>query len=111
MKFLALSFILCASVNGFIAPNTPRTSFVLKGSRADSSEAISAALEASKKFGATSKEAKLAWEIVEDIDASDDRCVYILSPSLQLILVLDDVFSLQKRNGQKQVFQIPTAAK
>ncbi len=41
--------------------------------RADSSAAIEAALEASKTYGATSPEAALAWEIVEELDASDNR--------------------------------------
>ena len=90
MKFLALSFILCATVNGFISPNNaPRSTFVLKGSQADSSEAISAALAASKKFGSTSKEAKLAWEVVEEMDASDDRFVlnisYIISTHILVL--------------------------
>lgn len=43
--------------------------------RPDSSAAVAAALEASKKFGATSPEARLAWEAVEDMDAADNRYV------------------------------------
>lgn len=38
--------------------------------RAKINEAESAALAASKEFGATSKEARLAWEVYEDIAAS-----------------------------------------
>lgn len=38
-----------------------------------SESAIAAALEASKKHGPTSKEAALAWETVEEMDASDNR--------------------------------------
>lgn len=41
--------------------------------RVDSSDAVKAALEASKKYGATSKEARVAWDIVEEMDASDNR--------------------------------------
>lgn len=41
--------------------------------RADASAAIKAALDASKKFGATSPEARVAWDTVEEIDASDNR--------------------------------------
>ena len=39
----------------------------------DSSAAVAAALEASKKYGATSPEARVAWEAVEDMDSSDNR--------------------------------------
>lgn len=49
-----------------------KASTVLYG-RTDSSAAVQAALETSKKYGATSKEAALAWETVEEMDASDNR--------------------------------------
>jgi len=42
-------------------------------SNTDSTEAIEAALDASKKFGATSKEARVLWDIVEEISSSDNR--------------------------------------
>lgn len=38
---------------------------------ADTSEAVKNALEASKVYGATSEEAKLAWDIVEEVDAAN----------------------------------------
>jgi hypothetical protein len=41
--------------------------------RPDSSEAVKHALEMSKTFGGTSKEAAAAWDIVEELDASDNR--------------------------------------
>ena len=37
----------------------------------DVSKAITAALAASKEFGKASKEAALAWELVEEIDATN----------------------------------------
>lgn len=40
--------------------------------RADSSELVKEALEISRTFGATSPEARLAWEAVEEVDASDN---------------------------------------
>jgi hypothetical protein len=46
-------------------------------SAVDSSDAVKAALAASKEFGPTSKEAALAWDIVEEMDASDNRCVCV----------------------------------
>merc|ERR1719469_73964 len=45
-------------------------------SRADSSDKVKAALETSKQYGATSKEARLAWEEVEEIDSSDNSVAY-----------------------------------
>jgi len=47
----------------------------------DSTEAIKEALEATKKFGPTSPEARLAWDIVEEIDASDNTAAYESSSS------------------------------
>jgi len=43
--------------------------------RPDASAAIAHALEMSKTFGPTSKEAALAWDIVEELDSSDNRFV------------------------------------
>jgi len=40
-------------------------------------DAIEAALEASKKYGPTSQEARVLWDIVEEMDASDNRCVRV----------------------------------
>lgn len=39
----------------------------------DSSDAIKEALAASEKYGATSKEARIAWEIVEEMDSSNSH--------------------------------------
>ena len=73
MKLLVLSTILSSAAA--FAPQMGaghiRTS--LAASSAD--EAIQAALESSKKYGATSVEARLAWETVEEINASDNRYV------------------------------------
>lgn len=41
-------------------------------SRVDSTDAIKEALAASKEFGPTSKEARIAWEVVEEMDSSDN---------------------------------------
>jgi len=45
-------------------------------SRPDASEAIAHALEMSKKYGGSSKEAAAAWDIVEELDASDNSASY-----------------------------------
>ena len=50
-----------------------RTSSQVGGAegRPDSSEAIQEALRLSKELGPGSNEARVAWDIVEEIDASD----------------------------------------
>lgn len=70
--FLALSLFPLAA-NAF-APAAfgvarPVTSLNVDA-RPDTSGLVKEAMEASKKYGATSKEARLAWETVEEMDAS-----------------------------------------
>lgn len=85
MKFL-LAFLSITSTVAFVmvAPTmhttsssvmrtTPTTK--LYSTRPDATTAIQSAMEASKKFGSTSPEARLAWEAVEEMDASDNRYV------------------------------------
>lgn len=74
MKLLLLSTILSSAAA--FAPRQMggghiRTSLAA----ASADESIQKALDASKKYGATSVEARLAWETVEEINASDNRCV------------------------------------
>jgi len=59
----------------FLATSNPGSSNVILFERPDSSAAVAHALEMSKKFGPTSKEAASAWDIVEELDSSDNRCV------------------------------------
>ena len=77
MKLFLITALLTSSATAF-TPAVPvagrRQSMALFGS-VDSSEAVKAALAATKEFGPTSKEAALAWDIVEEMDASDNRCV------------------------------------
>merc|ERR1719356_1207 len=56
--------------------SSQKLSFLALQARVDSSDAVTKALEASKKFGAASKEARLAWETVEEIDSSDNSAAY-----------------------------------
>lgn len=74
-------FITLSSVSAFtpsLINNNNRLFGTQLQSRTDSSDAVKAALEASKQYGATSKEARLAWEAVEEIDSSDNRyAIYI----------------------------------
>jgi hypothetical protein len=71
MKLL-LNFILVASTSAFAPPSQYRRATALS-ERVDSSGAIQAALEASKKYGAASPEARVLWDIVEEMDAADNR--------------------------------------
>lgn len=48
------------------------TSIVLQSARPDATEAVKKAQEASEKYGPSSPEARLAWEVVEEMDASDN---------------------------------------
>lgn len=74
--FLIAALVSSTAAFSPVAPATGRHSSALF-SAVDSSDAVKAALAASKEFGPTSKEAALAWDIVEEMDASDNRCVSI----------------------------------
>lgn len=71
---LSIAFLAATTVQGF-APATfgVRPTTELAMSRPDASQAIKEALAASQKYGPTSQEARMAWETVEEIDASDNR--------------------------------------
>lgn len=76
---LSLALMAATAVQGF-APAAfgvarPTTTTQLAMARPDSSKAIKDALEVSKKFGPSSPEAAMAWEIVEELDSSDNRYV------------------------------------
>lgn len=56
--------------------------------RPDASAAIAHALEMSKEFGPTSKEAALAWDIVEELDSSDNRFVFSALFDVKIVVCL-----------------------
>jgi hypothetical protein len=70
MKFLL--FLLPLSIDAFTAPvhQFRGVESRLFAARPDASELIQKAMAAAKEFGATSKEARLAWETVEEMSAS-----------------------------------------
>ena len=70
MKLFLLAALVSSSAAFAPAP-AGRHSVALFGSA--SSDAIEAALEASKKYGPTSQEARVLWDIVEEMNASDNR--------------------------------------
>jgi Holliday junction resolvase RusA-like endonuclease len=73
MKFLVAAVAFLASNTVAFAPAAfGRPSFQLQATvRPDTSQYVKQALEAVEKYGATSKEARLAWETVEEMDASN----------------------------------------
>lgn len=74
MKISALILLAGASAaSAFVPSASSSRATTLLAARPDASAAIQEALEASKKFGATSPEARVAWDIVEELDASDNR--------------------------------------
>lgn len=74
---LALQLLLLPTASAFSPQlggfRSKMTRLSMSSSRVDSSEAVKAALEASKKYGATSPEARVAWDIVEEMDSRDNR--------------------------------------
>ena len=69
MKLFLLAAFVSSSA-AFAPAAIGRQSVALQAS---STSAIDAALAASKKYGPTSKEAAVLWDIVEEMDASDNR--------------------------------------
>lgn len=62
MKLLFfIALLAIAPAAAFVPASFARPSFAL-AARTDSAAAVAAALEASKKFGATSPEARVAWD-------------------------------------------------
>ena len=64
---------LASSAAAFAPVPSARVNTALQ---AAGSDAIEAALEASKKYGPTSKEARVLWDIVEEMDAADNSAAY-----------------------------------
>jgi hypothetical protein len=61
MKLL-FSLLIIAPAAAFVPASFARPSFALAAERPDSAGAVAAALAASKKFGATSTEARVLWD-------------------------------------------------
>lgn len=79
MKFTVTPLLLVSTAYGFTisAPSFRRiSSTAVFNARIDSADAVAAALAASKEYGPTSKEARLAWEAVEEMDSSDNSNAY-----------------------------------
>ena len=71
MKFAIFSLILVSTSSFTTEQRRPRLVHRLYGmQRPDSSKEVAEALRISKQFGASSKEARVAWDIVEEMDSS-----------------------------------------
>ncbi|KAL3773785.1 hypothetical protein ACHAW5_002993 [Stephanodiscus triporus] len=75
MKLLIVAALISSSVAFAPAP-IARARSVVPLSESATASAIEAALEASKTHGPTSKEAQLLWEVVEEMNASDNSAAY-----------------------------------
>jgi len=78
MKLSISLFLAAATAANAFAP-TPvgtRNSMRLHTTRPDTTQYVAAALQASKTYGATSKEAQIAWETVEEMSSSDNSSAY-----------------------------------
>ena len=96
MKLLFSSALLLAAslttttTTAFVIPQSQRqqhfTPAALKSTvRPDASQAIQDALAASEKYGAGSPEARIAWEVVEDMDSADNRYVVFYTDSMAIM--------------------------
>jgi len=73
MKLLAAFLLTTASAFTTTSFGGRPTFVLMSTERPDTSSAVQAALEASEKYGATSPEARVAWDTVEEMDSSDNR--------------------------------------
>eukprot|EP00984_Skeletonema_dohrnii_P022836 scaffold11933_cov117-Skeletonema_dohrnii-CCMP3373.AAC.8 len=60
--------------------------------RPDASEAIAEAMKLSEELGATSNEARVAWDIVEEIDSSDNSPAFIGSNVIGVDALSEDCY-------------------
>lgn len=80
----------------------------------DSSKEIEKAMEMSKKYGSKSREAKVAWDIVEEIDASDNqRNAFQLSSKASYANYIDNLHSRLNscKANFKQIKEVSSALK
>ena len=82
---LLIASFICVNTNAFVIrlndhhnvmrhqQTTRAATVVLSLTKASSIEAITAATAASKQYGPTSPEARVAWDIVEELNSADNR--------------------------------------
>jgi len=89
-----------------------RTTTVVLRSRPDSSAAVADALRASKEYGGTSKEARIAWEIVEEMDASASASSLLSDEELHQMEYTTKMRSMNRllEETEENLIQIKTLA-
>lgn len=118
MKYLYLAIALTLSNVAAFSPNSislankrsVRSNNAKTCLHVKAQKAIKAAVEASRKFGPQSKEARLAWETVEEINASDDSVAFQpLDDTLDIDLELLSRMKHRSRNSPVKVAPIQYA--
>ena len=71
MKFIIGLFAALVATTTAFAPVSVSRPQLTKTFMVDTAKAIEEAMAASKEFGASSPEARAAWDIVEEMDASN----------------------------------------
>lgn len=76
--------------------------------RPDATKAIQAAIEATKQYGATSPEAKVAWDAVEEMDASDNTyvCLCLCACARAKCSILDIILRQMLQLQAVEIWQI-----
>jgi hypothetical protein len=69
---LSLALLMACATQSALAFSSPR---IPTAQRPDTSALVEQALKTTATYGVTSPEAKVAWDIVEEMDASDNRYV------------------------------------
>eukprot|EP00543_Licmophora_paradoxa_P005982 CAMPEP_0202457870 /NCGR_PEP_ID=MMETSP1360-20130828/16442_1 /ASSEMBLY_ACC=CAM_ASM_000848 /TAXON_ID=515479 /ORGANISM="Licmophora paradoxa, Strain CCMP2313" /LENGTH=149 /DNA_ID=CAMNT_0049078063 /DNA_START=48 /DNA_END=497 /DNA_ORIENTATION=+ len=86
MKLSVLLALATATTSvAFTSPTafTRSSALFMSNEKSDSSAAVAAAMEASEKYGATSPEARVAWDIVEEMDASNSHVAKTETPVVE----------------------------
>jgi hypothetical protein len=69
---ISIAYFVSAA-NGFLVPTFGIRSSMRLAARPDTSALVEEALKITATFGIDSSEAKVAWDIVEEMDGSDNR--------------------------------------
>ena len=83
---LAAATVDHQQVQAFSVSNNPNNNMAV---RPDASSAVEEALKITAAFGIGSKEAKVAWDTVEELDASDNRCVLVIPKMCPFFLLVN----------------------
>lgn len=95
-KILALAHIFkSTTVVAFstLPPTRDITQTVVHGTlRPDASEAIAEAMKLTEELGATSNEARVAWDIVEEMDSNDSSPAYLDTTAIGVNALSEDYY-------------------